>query len=826
MQRFRLIGLCLLLTSVGQRTFGQTLDPAFIPSNVYAPGRIYSATEQPDGKRVVAGLFSRVNGAAAASVVRFETGGGVDAPFQQNLGVVAGAYRPRVLANGQLLLTGFGGPLVAGGLTRQSVLRLNANGTGDASFDAGTGASSRGNPIFVDDILPLANGKVIVVGPFDRFNGVATNRIVRLTATGAVDPTFTPGGGASKEINIVVGLPGGQLLIGGFFTSYDGRTANGLARLNADGTLDASFVSPFLAQSETTNLVVQPDGKILVSGALFLAGSTGGRGLLRLLPTGALDSGFTPPSVLTEYTAYSYLGDAMQLQADGKILYLTDDTGNGTPGVARLNANGTADSSFQPATANATPTSLTLLASGQVLVGGSFRTFNGTANRPLVQLTATGASTGFQPIIQTGGLVQALARQPDGKLIVGGVFNEIDGQAVSGLARFNANGGLDATFLPVIINSEGVNDLALQPDGKLVVATGAAVVRYLSTGALDNTFTVTGNGNQAERLVLQPDGRVLVGRIFGGGGPAIVRLLANGANDASFAVVSSGAGSLTKVQALALQADGKIVVAGGYTPMGASNSIATAVRLQATGAVDGTFTGSEFQGAFDTFGLNSVAIQADGKVLVGGAFTGYGSASSALVARLNADGSLDTGFVPPALTGTVNKVLLQPNNRVLLAGLFAGPGLPSNLARLLTTGQADATFGPTAEPNSSVSALLVQPDGKLVVGGVFTAVGGQPDLALARITAANVLHVAAPQAVAERTEAWPVPAHGSLNVAPDPTAHAQAIDLLDALGRTVRHQEVRAGATATLPLEALPAGAYLLRVQYAEGTVMRRIQVQ
>lgn len=823
---------CLLLASAWQGALGQTLDPVFTPSNIFSSGTIYSTTEQPDGKRVVAGSFTWVNGTAASNVVRFETNGSVDATFQQNLGAAVRAYRPRVLANGQLLLTGFGGgQIVAGGISRHSVLRLNADGTGDATFDAGTGASSFGNPIFVDDILPLANGQVIVVGPFDHFNGVAANRIVRLTATGAIDPTFAPGGGASGEIDIVVGLSNGQMLIGGLFTSYAGQPANGITRLNANGTLDTSFASPFSNffgnRTEATNLVVQPDGNILVAGALFPVGGTVGKGLLRLLPSGTIDPSFSPPGVIIDYSAYSYLGDAVQLQTDGKILYLVNNVGSGTPGVARLNANGTADNTFQPATANIAPTSLTLLASGQVLVGGNFSTFNGTANRPLTQLTASGASTAFLPLIQITGTVRSLVRQTDGKLIAGGSFTEVDGQAVTALARFNANGGLDATFLPVLpYVGSNVGDIILQPDGRLLVAFEGAVVRYLSTGALDNTFSAASSGSLTRRLALQPDGRVLVGNQFGGG-TMLIRLLANGANDASFASVSTGAGGISSVQALALQSDGKIVVAGDYTPVGATQSISTVVRVLANGAVDGTFSSSPFMGVSTTSGLTSLAVQSDGKVMVVGRFTSYGGTSRSLVARLNADGSLDGAFVPPMLTGTINKVLLQPNEGVLLGGFFSGTGVSSNLARLLPTGQVDGTFGTTAEPNSTVNELLVQPDGKIVLGGSFAALSGQTSPAVARIVASNVLAVAAPASVVARTEAWPVPAHEQLNVQTDGSAHAQTLDLVDLLGRVVRHTDLRAGTTAaTLRCDNLPVGTYLLRVTYAEGVVARRVQVQ
>jgi hypothetical protein len=219
-------------------------------------------------------------------------------------------------------------------------------------------------------------------------------------------------------------------------------------------------------------------------------------------------------------------------------------------------------------------------------------------------------------------------------------------------------------------------------------------------------------------------------------------------------------------------------------------------------------------------------VQPDGNVLVGGSFTAYAGTARANIVRLNPGGTLDAGFVPPTSTGTIYSVLLQPNNRILLGGSFSSANLPSNLARLLSTGAADGMYAATATPNSTVNTLLVQPDGAIVAGGTFSSLSGAPSIAAARIVATNVLHAAAPKAVADRTLAWPVPAHGTLTVAPDGSSHPQALDLLDVLGRTVRHQPISGAAPATLALEGFPTGTYLLRVSYTEGAVTRRIQVQ
>ena len=820
-------GLLLLAGSMAQPLAAQSLDAGFAPSAIFGSGTAYSAVEQPDGKRLVVGAFTRVNGTPAGYLTRLSPTGALDAGFQQNLGTTAAIYRAGLLGNGQILLTGFTNtPLLAGGLYRNGLLRLNADGTGDASFDPGTGPVSGGQAGGVDQALPLPNGQLLAVGYFDHFNSSVANGIVRLNASGSVDATLNAGTGADDEVLTIVALPGGKFLIGGLFATYNGVACNGIARLNADGSLDPTFTPAIGQYSNVINLTVQPDGRVLVGG--YLEGPAGTTGLTRLLPNGSADGSFTPPAALAEvYSSYSYYGNAVELQPDGKIVLL--NTAGGAGSITRLNANGTVDNSFQVGTGtNAAPLSITRLASGSVLAAGSFTDFNGTLDRPLVQLTSTGTTDpSFQPLLQLPGSINKLVRQADGKLLVGGSFTEINGQTVRRLARFNPNGTPDNTFLPAANLAFAPQGLELQPDGRFLLATSTEVRRYLSSGSADNSFTpysapVAG----ITQLLLQPDGRVLVGNNNGGttsGG--LVRLQANGLPDASF-TAALNTGRLANVQGLALQANGKVLVSGSYTP-GTGPSYRTVVRLESTGAQDASFALTPITTVFTNRAPTEVVVQPDGKVLVGGGqFTAVGGAARVGLARLNADGTLDAGFVPPLFPNSVFKVVLQPNNRILVGGAFVGGILPNYLARLLPTGAPDASYGATAQPNASVRTLLVQPDGTLMVGGSFTTVGGVTAPALARLTASNVLHVAAPAAVAARTEAWPVPAHTTLTVLPDAAAHPQLVELLDALGWPVQRRVLTGPAGAELSVAGLPAGTYLLRVSYAEGAVVRRVQVQ
>ncbi|MCC3158975.1 T9SS type A sorting domain-containing protein [Hymenobacter sp. 15J16-1T3B] len=832
MKTARLVVVASLLALVGLPAAAQTLDPTFTSLNAYAPGTVYAAVEQPDGKRIINGAFLRINGGSVASrLVRLNADGSLDNTFLQNVGAATAVQRMHLLSNGQVLLVGFGGSATtAGGVSRSGgLLRLNADGTGDASFDAGSGPTSQLYSVtYLDDAAVLPSGKVVAVGPFDHFNGAATNNIVGLNANGSLDTSFNPGTGANDEILTVVALPSGKLLIGGYFTSYNGFNCDGLARLNADGSFDTSFTAT--TNGGVENITVQPDGKILLAGQFYPTTSTTTT-LIRLNANGTPDNTFAQPT--QAYFPGSFYGDAMHVQADGKIVVIG---GSGSsPYLTRLNPNGTIDATYQVGTGpNASPYSLTALASGGTLVAGNFSDFNGTPDRTLIQLSSAGAvDAAFQPKIQTNAGIYAAVRQADGKYVVGGTFTEINGQPARRLARINTDGSLDQQYG---YNSGGlgtaVNDIVLQ-NGSAVVATGTQVLRFQSTGAIDNTFAPTAFSGPVSRLVLQPDGRLLAGGSFSfysnRSVAGLVRLDGAGNYDASFAPVTTGANAISQFHNMALQPDGKLLVEA-YART-TSTATSRVMRLLANGTVDASFTALTLTNPSgsnsSTYRTYALALQPDGKILLGGAFGAVGGTPRANLARLNADGTIDTGFTPAALTGTVFSLAVQPNNRLLVGGAFTSTaGLPANLARLNADGTADASFAATTVPNSSVRSLLVQTDGAVVIGGFFNALSGQSAHALARITAPNVLHAALPQAVADRTQAWPVPARTTLHVSLDPAARAQSLELLDILGRPVRRQALSAAPDATLSVEGLPAGQYLLRVHYAQGTVARRVSVQ
>jgi uncharacterized delta-60 repeat protein/uncharacterized repeat protein (TIGR01451 family) len=318
---------------------------------------------------------------------------------------------------------------------RRGVARINLDGTVDTTFNPGQGADD-----FVSAMALTPSGQLMVGGGFTSFNGNLRSRIVRLNANGSLDFGFNPGLGANDAVRALALQADGKIIIAGDFSSYNNVARSHIARLNTDGSLDASF-NPG-ASGPNTNiyaLAIQGDGKIILGGEFTTVNGQTLGGIARLNSDGSLDSAFTP-GVGTDGVVQT-----LALRPDGKIWIGGEfSTINLTPIIrfARLNSDGTLDTSFDPGTsADATVFNIAINADGSVYVGGEFTRFNGTHRMGFVRLFSDGTvDTGFLDTAynQFAGLhrrrlsdppsaVFASAVQPDGNVLIGGFFGQVGG---------------------------------------------------------------------------------------------------------------------------------------------------------------------------------------------------------------------------------------------------------------------------------------------------------------------------------------------------------------------------------------------------------------
>ncbi|MEI6178947.1 MAG: cadherin-like beta sandwich domain-containing protein, partial [Verrucomicrobiota bacterium] len=330
----------------------------------------------------------------------------------------------------------------------------------------------------------------------------------------------------------------------------------------------------------------------------------------------------------------------MTVQADGKILAggnFTTLGGQPRNHIGRLNSNGTLDTTFNPGISMAQGDQVFALAvqtDGKILVGGEFTTLAGQARAHLGRLNADGSlDSSFAPMID--GNVGALAIQPDGKILIGGSFQTLNGESRVGLGRLNANGLLDYTFA----NQTPYEDaLALQADGKILLLGYATLYRLNTDGNLDTGFQTQylSPYGWVRCLALQADGKILIGWLSDDQNYRIERLNSDGSKDSSFSAgASTESSSDYGVIALMPQADGKILVGGQFTTL-SGQARQNIGRLNADGTVDPTFNPGISNGFVDCY-VSSFALQPDGRIVVGGSFTMLGGQPRQNIARLMAD---------------------------------------------------------------------------------------------------------------------------------------------------------------------------------------------
>ena len=324
---------------------------------------------------------------------------------------------------------------------------------------------------------------------------------------------------------------------------------------------------------------------------------------------------------------------------------------------------------------------------------------------------------------QIQGTVHALGVDHSGKILVGGEFGQVNGVSRNNLVRLDATGAVDQSLA---VQTDGVV-LAIALDAEGTAHVGGAfnaparhLVRLSANGEVAPLAVGSGTSSRIDCLAICEDG----GLIFGGpfrnlnGAPSVYtgRLDADGAIDSTFgssllSTMSIEAGA----DAIAVQADGKVIVGGNFNTAG---GFATLVRLNADGSLDETFSGDHGPILY----TKAIIVLENGQMLVAGMAD---SSGKGFVRRLNADGSIDLSFQAPEFDSAVEAVAVDGDG-VLIGGSFSG-----GLARLDASGAVDAEWNISAD--GVVTAIAMQGDDAAIVGGAFQTIGGRAQAGLARI---------------------------------------------------------------------------------------------
>ena len=618
-----------------------------------------------------------------------------------------------MFSDGNSGVQGAGGALVATGSITVSITNVNDAPTGTVTI---TGINQSGHTLNAGNTLSDADGLGAIsyqwqstIDHGGTWNNVATGSSLALTdlllgAELRVVASYTDGGGHSESISSIA--TSAVVGVGGALTA-SGKVTTDIASSSND---------------EGRSVVVQTDGKILVAG-ISQDGTGFHQVVVRYLSDGTLDGTFDSDGVASSNMVNGmpdWFAD-MAIQSDGKILAVSSNyTGSANEfRVVRFNQNGSIDTSFDS---------------------------DGVVNLSLGSLDNRGRS---------------IAVQADGKILVSGQTGDGTGNSNDlALARLNPNGSLDTSFSGdgLTTTNFGLSEyqagsgLVVQADGKILLAGfntdhSFCLARYSADGSLDlgfdNDGLVTTHINLwsgvAEGISLQQDGKILVSGYTHDSTDTyfvLVRYNTDGSLDAGFGAGGYQYTNFGQATSIAVQADGKILVAG--MAHNGTNSDFAMARYNSDGSLDSGFgvNGKVTTpiGTFDDYAYD-VSIQADGKILLTGQSGHSSDVTSAnwdfAVVRYNTDGSLDTTFgaavIPHTYSGTAgNDTLIGAASNDLLSG---GAGND-----LLTGNGGFDTFRFDTALNASnnidtITDFSVADDTLQLANSVFTALTATGELA-------------------------------------------------------------------------------------------------
>jgi uncharacterized delta-60 repeat protein len=385
------------------QTLQSPQDPGEIDSSFNAaeffsesPATIYSTYTQPDGKILVGGDFS-------------------------------------ILYNGFEI---------------SGIIRLNSDGSVDESFN--TAAEFPGTNGFVYVITMQDDGKILIGGNFQTYNGDTANTIARLNFDGSLDNTFNSGDGVNGEIRTISVQSDGKILLGGIFSTYDGVISNYIVRINSDGTVDNTFNSGVGFDGETYSISNQIDGKIVVGGSFTTYNETFHNRIIRLNSDGTVDNSFDTGGEFGGVDGEVY---TVAIQENGKILVggiFSTYNGTESNNIVRINADGSIDDTFNTGTGfNDSVYSISIQSDGRIIAGGGFFEYNGLTSNFIVRINSDGSADntfndvigyrGFDGVVYSTSIQYPASIFEDEKIMVGGEFTTYNENNAESVVRLIGN---------------------------------------------------------------------------------------------------------------------------------------------------------------------------------------------------------------------------------------------------------------------------------------------------------------------------------------------------------------------------------------------------
>ena len=690
---------------------------------------VITVKELSDGSLIFGGIFTAFGSIQVNRLFKRLPSGAADTTFNNNImnaatnkGFNGSVETIAVQSNGRILLGGSFN--IFNNNTRNRIVRLNANGTIDNTFNVGTGFGNG----FVNSIAIQPDGRILVGGSFTTYKGVAVGQLVRLDASGNLDTAFNTaiGNGTNFERVNLVKVYNNEIYVGGRFAAFNGNATRSIVKLSLAGAVISLFGTGFGNTQDFPTLLgtvrdidFLADNTILVGGSFDSYNGTTIKNFAKISTVGALSS-----------DRIDFNGPVYKVVVNSGFIYVAGDftstsSGSLIPGISNLynipitSTMSALEATYatydnlvefnsgvgitysisvgQPLTSTNLFTSPSLYltdfstpaADGSYFLYGSFLQYNGLAATRVIKLKPDG-SQDFSFNTTLGGPNEdpysgcRLYRLSNDGLLVAGAFSTYNGVAGFGIRKLNPDGSLDTSLTPRVFGTSGgfryTTKVELQPNGKILLAglfssydgfTSGKLVRINADGSYDSTFNVgSGFNNTTIDVVVNEDFTMYVTGYFssykGVAASGIIKLSATASIDTSFIYGSGFSPNGQPVVNYLLPTIGdnnSVYCVGGFT----SYKGATAnriIKLTATGSVDSSFNiGTGFNDIVDTIRYTNN----NQRIFLSGQFTSYNGTPTERAVILNLDGSIAQTFTGTGFDSyyTIGNTLYATDNNYL-----------------------------------------------------------------------------------------------------------------------------------------------------------------
>ena len=374
------------------------IDTSFNPGTGF--NSIVVASTMSGGKLVAGGVFTTYNGQGAPRIARLNTNGSLDTTFNPGTGPNSAVTAVASVEDGRVLI---GGAFTSfNGSSTNRIARLNADGSLDSTFNIGTGANQS-----IYTFCTSPEGKYYVGGSFTTFNGSSTGSVVRLNTDGSIDNTFAPVSGiasSSATVRDCAVQSDGKIILTGIFNTYDGNISRNILRVNTDGSYDATFVPAAALRDYIDGIYavdILSDGRIVVGG---LSSYVKISSVVVLSSSGSIHTELAPDIEVDTVLDVATLPGGKFMTLGG---YLQKGSSQVYRGIVQFNSDGTIDDSFN-ATPGFTlesgyPYVINFDAQGNIYVVGLFSSYNGVARNNVVKIFGTTEVEVPAPVSSGGG---------------------------------------------------------------------------------------------------------------------------------------------------------------------------------------------------------------------------------------------------------------------------------------------------------------------------------------------------------------------------------------------------------------------------------------